>query len=109
MRLIAAVRAPTESESAITERLNALFAVESERVANAAVLAEILAPLLSEKTNTPIASVAPAQPDPSPTTTPPAAAPPKPRRGSIADFIDDMIAQEMPPERDGPGNQRRAS
>jgi hypothetical protein len=110
MAMVAAIRTPAESDAAVSERLNAIFAQEAERVANAAVLAELLAPSLLEKLQP--------QPGAEPNTTraSPSIAPPlpvektvAPRAGSIADFIDEMIAQEKPPARPGPGAQRRAS
>jgi hypothetical protein len=109
MPLVAAVRSPGDSEAATTDRLNALFAIEAERVANAAVLAEILLPMIAEQVRSP-ASTAPTPPEiPIPVVLTPAPARPKqPRPASIADFIDDMIAQENPPDRPG-GAQRRAS
>jgi hypothetical protein len=70
------------------------------------VLAELLGPMLSGQLPkgelTPVMAE-PAAPAP---VTPPIPKPAKPRAASIADFIDEMIAQEKPPER---GAQRRAS
>lgn len=115
MPLVAALRTPDDSEAAITEKLNALFAIEAERVANAAVLADLLVPMLAEQlrphatplaVGTPVASRAGAMPA---TNSVPSAKPTPARGGSIADFIDDMIAQESPPPRPGHDSQRRAS
>ena len=109
MTLLAAIRTPGDSDAAITERLNAIFAAEAERVANAAVLAEILVPMLTEQLRPLGASSAAPTPVPAPVVAPPMATPRQPRPASIADFIDDMIAQEKPPDRPGQGAQRRAS
>lgn len=106
MTMLAAVRTPADTDAGITERLNALFATEAERVANAAVLAEMLVPLLSDQLGRMIAppvttsAIAPA---PTATVTP---AKPAKRPVSVADFIDDMLAQERPPPA---AAQRRAS
>lgn len=116
--LLATVRAPQETDAALNLRLDAVFAQETERVANAAVLAELLRPLLAEDlpaaTALPVGTPAPVLVPlaTAPAVTPPAAPPPKPpTRGaiSIADFIDDMIAQESPPDRAGDSARRRAS
>ena len=116
MAMLATVRAPDESDATVTERLNALFAVEAERVANAAVLAEILVPMISEQLRPAISTgvAAPGVPQPGVPVAPltsvtVAPRPAAPRPASIADFIDDMIAQESPPDRPGQGTQRRAS
>jgi hypothetical protein len=116
MAMLATVRAPGESDATVTERLNAMFATEAERVANAAVLAEILVPMIAEQLRPPISSglAAPGVSQPTVPATPLAPVPlaPRPaapRPASIADFIDDMIAQESPPDRSGQGAQRRAS
>ena len=109
MTLLATIRTPGDSDAAITERLNAIFAAEAERVANAAVLAEILVPMLTEQLRPLGASSIAPTPVPAPVVAPPVAKPRQPRPASIADFIDDMIAQEKPPDRPGQGSQRRAS
>jgi hypothetical protein len=112
-RLIAAVRSPMDTDAALAAKLDGIFAAESERVANAMVLAELLAPMLSESAAhvtaprvvaaaAPVVDMAVAAP-----AIPAAAMPPAARAGSIADFIDEMIAQENPPPRGG--GQRRAS
>jgi len=109
MSLLAAIRTPGDSDAAITERLNAVFAAEAERVANAAVLAEILVPMLTEQLRPLGASSAAPTPVSAPVVAPPAEKPRQPRPASIADFIDDMISQEKPPDRPGQGAHRRAS
>jgi hypothetical protein len=115
MTMLASVRTPTESDAAISERLNAIFAAESERVANAAVLCELLLPLLSEKASLPAKTSAPPVAvaiEPALAAAPSEPIPEKPaapRAASIADFIDEMIAQEKPPPRSGGNTQRRAS
>ena len=110
MTLLAAVRASGESDAATTDRLNALFATEAERVANAAVLAEILVPMIAEQLR-PLARPGVTTSEiPTPAVVAPVATKPvQPRPASIADFIDDMLAQERPLDRPGPGAQRRAS
>jgi hypothetical protein len=112
MAMVAAVRTPAETDAAISERLNAIFAIEAERVANAAVLAELLLPTLVEKlqlqsrphavTESSVTPTSLAQPAP-------VEKPVAPRPASIADFIDEMIAQDKPPARPSSNGQRRAS
>ena len=116
MAMLASVRAPTDSDAAVAERLNAIFAAEAERVANAAVLCELLAPVLAEKfhlqARAPAPAVAAAAVEPALAAVPAAPIaekPAAPRAESIADFIDEMIAQEKPPPRSGGNTQRRAS
>ena len=113
MAMLAVVRTPADSDAAISERLNAIFAVEAERVANAAVLSELLLPALAEKFLLQTKSPAPATAmEPALATAPSlpiAEKPAAPRAASIADFIDEMIAQEKPPTRSGGNTQRRAS
>jgi hypothetical protein len=107
--MLAALRTPDDTEETIAQRLAATFAVEAERVANAAVLAELLAPLIAEHTRPATGPVAMRSDSTSPLPVPK----PAPRAGplDLADFIDDMIAQERPPpSRTGPAvSQRRAS
>ena len=110
MTMLAAVRTPGDSDAATTERLNAIFATEAERVANAAVVAEILVPMITEQLRPLLMrSAAASSAIPAPVVAPPVPKPPQPRPASIADFIDDMIAQERPPDGPGQGEQRRAS
>jgi hypothetical protein len=101
--LLAALKTPTDTDAAIAQRVESIFAVETERIANATVLAELLVPLLSEQLrglavppNMISASLSPAPPPP-----PPPKPPARAATISIADFIDDMIAQENPPPRGG--------
>lgn len=112
MAMVAAVRTPSDTDAAVTERLNAMFATEAERVANAAVLAELLVPSLLEKLQPQLrhATVLEVPPAPLSVNLPaPVEKPPAPRAASIADFIDEMIAQEKPPARPSSGSERRAS
>lgn len=89
---VAERRKPTDTDESIAEQLDAIFAREAERVADAVVLAELLAAQMTERFS------AAAPPGSSPSLVrkshPPPA--PSPRRpgADIADFIDDMIAQE---------------
>lgn len=118
--MVTAVRTPQETDEAIERKLAGLFATETERVANAAALAELLAPMLTDARIAPLplaavssaapfaaASAAPfavgtapsTTPFPPASSTPPAAAPAaKPARVAgaldLAGFIDEMIAQE---------------
>lgn len=106
--MVAALRGSSDTDEAIEQRLAATFAVEAERVANAAVLAELLAPLLTDARGVSGGPAAPGVDSASPL---PASIPkPAPRAGplDLADFIDDMIAQERPSSRT-PATQRRAS
>lgn len=112
--LLASLHAAGESEDEIQRRLISLFAIEEERVADAAVLAELLLPALRGESSAPANSVAvaPVRADSAATiaataTTnrPPTAAapppPPAPRKRStdIATFIDEMLEQESAPAR----------
>lgn len=110
--MVTAVRTPQETDEAIERKLAGLFATETERVANAAALAELLAPMLTDARIAPlplaaVSSAAPfavgtapsTTPFPPASSTPPAAAPAaKPARVAgaldLAGFIDEMIAQE---------------
>jgi hypothetical protein len=101
-RARAALRA-VHSETEFDAQFTSLLAAEAERVANAAVLAELLAPRLAELlasngAATPSSASAISRDSPLPVS-------PKPRGASanIADFIDEMLAQERPP------GSRRAS
>ena len=111
--LIASLRSATADGVAIDERIEAIYATEEERVANASVLAELLLPHLTD--STPLFGAgsaaepnAGAMPLPSPphALTPPAK--PVRRPGDIADFLDDMIAQERAEDTDL-ASRRRAS
>lgn len=96
--LIASLHAAGESEAAVQQRVAALFAVEEERVADAAVLAELLLPALQGRMA--ITSQEPARNHISDTPRPAfvAAVPPAPvprkRSTDIATFIDEMLEQE---------------
>lgn len=103
---LAAVRHSGEAEETIAARLEATFAAEADRVANASVLAELLAPLLTARPVSqdpfgasawppaaPPEAIAPA-PLPSPVPDSPAPAAPRAAPGDISLFIDEMIAQQ---------------
>lgn len=105
---VAALRGTTDDD--VDARVAEILAAEQERVADAAVLAALLAPMLerSFRRTGAITAVAgdagEAKPAPSPqaTATPAAAAMPMRRpAGDLADFIDEMLAQERsaPPMR----------
>lgn len=94
--LIASARGSTANPAEFDQNLATLFTTEEERVANAAVLAELLLPTLTS--GTPLwgetlvaAPSAPSGKLPSP----PPPAPVRRAPGDIADFLDDMIAQEQ--------------
>jgi hypothetical protein len=110
--LMMQLSAAGENAAVIDEQLEKIFAVETERVADAAVLAELLAPLLDERAaartrqhseSSPAAPHAAADSKvllfDSP---PPAPAAARRRSGDIADFLDEMIALERSPERARP-------
>jgi len=84
----AQVREISESGPEADARLKALWAEEGERVAAAMALAEILAPMLSDR----LGAMAPVR-VPAPVPERPEAATPGEARG-IADFIDEMLAQD---------------
>lgn len=95
----------TSHDAEIGPRLEAIFAAEEERVANAAILAELLLPLLSRelRASFPAAPLISAD---SPSASGAASAPPRPPRTDppdIAGFIDEMLAL------DEPASHRRAS
>lgn len=98
MSLLSALRPNAEAET----RVQAIFAAEEKRVADAQALAEVLAPLVAELLRAaPLSIPAPAS-APAATPVSPAPTDSRPTRAtapSIADFIDDMIAQERPPSR----------
>ncbi len=116
--LLAAIRSPSDTNASVEAQLEAILTREEDRVANALVLAELLAPLL-----TPVAARVPELtpiliPAPEPGTlearppqfvAPPSSPPPARSAGSIADFIDEMIAQETAPAEAAPATRRRAS
>jgi hypothetical protein len=108
---IAAIRTTSAPEAALEQKLEATFAAESERVANAAVLAELLAPLMAQQPQPEQERGRPARiPEPAgETPVVPVPVPPPARRdpADIAHFIDEMIAQEQPAPRRG--STRRAS
>ena len=86
---LAAMRERSGAEPENEERLQTMRAVEEDRVVNATALAELLVPLLAERFG--LRPVAPEAPRPAPRPAKgmaPAAVP------SVADFIDDMLAQE---------------
>ena len=89
MLAAAAARARDASESVpeADARLKALLAQEAERVAAAITFAEVLAPMLSER----LCALAPARANPAPER--PVRRPPGEALG-IADFIDEMLAQD---------------
>lgn len=105
--MLAALRTADDTEEVLAQRLAATFAVEAERVANAAVLAELLAPLLAEHTRPANGPEGLRTDSASPLPVPK----PMPRAGplDLADFIDEMIAQERSPPRPSTATQRRAS
>jgi hypothetical protein len=97
--MVATLRTPSDSDASIGARLDEIFAAETERVANAAVLAELLAPLISEQLGAGVLPKVVAAPTPINPTPAKPSPPPRAAAVSIADFIDEMIAQEKPPER----------
>jgi hypothetical protein len=112
--MLLAVRSPGDTDATVAARLDSIFSAETERVANAAVLAELLTPMLAEHlrpaaTSQESAPVIATVAEPL-VTTPPAKTPaPRTTAISITDFIDEMIAQEKPPPRSPRVVQRRAS
>jgi len=104
-QLLSDRRSEGEPDATIDDHLAAILVTEQERVANAAVLAELLLPILSEhlRSSAPLAKIAAVAAPPAR----PPAAPRVPSTG-IADFIDEMIAQERADGSD-PASHRRAS
>ncbi len=102
---LAALRAEAlEPPEAVQLCFDYILVEERERVANAAVLAELLAPMLG--TRAPAGIAAPAvHATPMPAADTPTTPPERPRPVNIADFIDEMLAQE----RAEPPGHRRAS
>lgn len=108
---VAAARMPADSDADVAIRLEAIMAHEAERVASAAVLAELLLPILTQQLSAPAVLVAPASPAAIPAA-PKLNAPQAPAQrpaASIADFIDMMIAQENATDLSARAAQRRAS
>ena len=86
---LAAMREQSGAEPENEERLQAVLAAEEDRVVNATALAELLVPLLAERFGLrPAAPVAPSLIPRAAKGMAPAAVP------SVADFIDDMLAQD---------------
>jgi len=111
--LITSLKHAAEDPAAVEQRIEAIYVTEQERVANASALAELLLPLLTDsgplfgtfaETKPQVAAMH--SPLPAIATPPPAK--PVRRPGDIADFLDDMIAQERADETD-PTSRRRAS
>ena len=96
----------SEDPATIAQRLESTFAAEAERVANAAVLAEMLAPLLNKQRHSldpfgaaaaeapPMATSTPADSPALATAVAPRSSAPRGAPADIAHFIDEMIAQE---------------
>jgi len=110
--LIASLPAAADAPPAVEQRIEAIFNTEQERVANASALAELLLPLLTD--SAPLFGAL-SKPPMTATPSPPPIANqeverPKPvrRPGDIADFLDDMIAQERAEEANH-SSRRRAS
>jgi hypothetical protein len=110
---LAAFRTTGVSEAEIATRLETILAAEEDRVANAIILADVLAPILAEQLGSRMESLATAAAHTPPTAKAGAALPPSKRNDTplppagIADFIDQMIALERPAPQPPP--QRRAS
>jgi len=109
--LIAALQAGREPTVSVEERLAATMAAESSRVADAALLAELLAPMLGVRAGI----TTPASPVVRTAAAPPlvhvlaqSSAPARPA-ASIADFLDEMLAQETPQASPRKAFERRAS
>jgi hypothetical protein len=73
------------------ERVNLLYAIEQERVANAMLLAELIKPLITTSAASAAPPPAPARAVPAPVAHPRTAP-----SMSIADLLDDMLARERP-------------
>jgi hypothetical protein len=93
-RALSAARAATDSPVNETT----LLAAESDRVADAGVLADVLAPLLAERLRadapTPIAAVSAEPASTAVSTLTPLTRPPRASVPGIADLIDGMLSQE---------------
>jgi hypothetical protein len=86
---LAAIRVDAGPGPETEERVQTVLAAEEDRVADAGALAELLLPLLAQHLrNAPIAEAPPAARARPVKTSAPHEAP------SVADFIDDMLAQE---------------
>lgn len=111
--LTTSLKQAADDPASVDQRLEATYVTEQERVANASALAELLLPLLTDSAPL-FGTFAEAKPRVAAMHSPPAAIPTPPpakpmrRPGDIADFLDDMIAQERAEEAD-PASQRRAS
>src|SRR5205807_184898 len=92
------------ADPASASRLSALFASAEERVADALMLAELLAPMLAQQLSPALAALgpAPAAAAHSSASTAHKSPAPPPRPGAsgtvpgIADFIEEMLARERP-------------
>ena len=110
--LLASLRQTSDDPASVEQRIEAIYVIEQERVANASALAELLLPLLTD--SAPLFGALSEPPMTAMPSPPPTAAyeaePAKPARrpGDIADFLDDMIAQERA-EETPPASRRRAS
>lgn len=111
--LVENLRSGGDTPLALDARLAATMAEESDRVANATLLAELLAPMLGLRPGASELKTLVAAPRPaiSPESRVNAAPIPKPARtaASIADFLDEMIAQESTPTRPPGATPRRVS
>lgn len=100
---IAAVRTKNQSDEWIEQKLEVIFAAETERVANAVVLADLIAPLLAGPAQSAQTVATQAEPAADAPVSVPESIPATPRPladpGDIASFIDEMIAQERRPPR----------
>ena len=107
--LLALRPAGGEPDETVGLRLATILAAEQERVANAVVLAELMAPLLREQARAGAAGVAPpvAPGDPNAPTSSPIRSAARASPATIADFIDEMLAQERDAPK--PAVHRRAS
>ena len=88
VRALAAARAEAPAGPETEAAWQAMQAAEEERVAEAVALSELLAPMLKDRLALPLAASA-ALPPPRP-----AAAIPRAQAPSVADFIEEMLAQE---------------
>ena len=95
--LVAVLRTTADTDEAIAARLDSIFAAETERVADAAVLAELLTSLTSATAGAPSradSGLADSSASTSAGSKSPIPTPPRRPSTDIADFIDEMIAQE---------------